>query len=810
MRAPLSWLRDFAPDLPRDVGAVVDACNHLGLVVDGVEEPGRGLDGVVVAEILAVLPHPNADRLRLADVDPGSGRTRVVCGAPNIEAGQRVPFAPVGVTLPDGRTLQRAKIRGEVSDGMLCSAVELGLGEDAGGILILADDSPVGAELRTLLGLDEVVLDLDITPNRPDAMSIMGIARDLAAHFRVPFVVSQPQPAASGPAVGDGATVRIEAPERCPRYVAWTARVRVGPSPEWLARRLVHAGLRPINNVVDVTNYVMLERGQPLHAFDHDRLPGRGIVVRAAGTGEVVTTLDGVERRLDVEDLLICDAHSEPQAIAGVMGAARSEVSDETTAVLLESAYFEPTGISRTSKRLGLRTDASARFERGVDPAATFAAAARAMELMEAVAEAVVGGDPIDEHPRPVTPRRIALRTSRVNDLLGTELSTEAIAAYLEPLGIAIEGREPGAGRAPGEPGRGEVLHTVIPTVRPDLEREIDLVEEVARHHGYNAIRRDTPSSGARAGRLTARQRDRRLVRDALVGAGLDETYSSPLVAPADLERAGLDASGSVELENPLRGEESLLRTTVLPGLLRAAEYNASHGLADVALFEVGHVFGSPSPATEPLPTEVDHLAGLLVGTVRRRPHEADRPVDVYDATGVLGAVLSALDIADHELVAGPAPVLHPARAAAVVVSGRTIGSVGEIDPDVRERYGLGAAVGFELDLDALLDAPRRERQHRTPSVFPASSIDLAFVVGRRVPASAVEGALRAAVGELLEHVELFDVFEGEALGAGQRSLAFRLRLRAADRTLTDAEVGTIRQQAIEAVAGAVGGRLRG
>ncbi len=463
MRAPLSWIREFTPLDAGAVDAIADALNQLGLEVEAIDQPGRDVNGVVVARILDVVPHPDADRIRLADIDYGDGQIRVVCGAPNIEAGMVVPFARVGAVLPGDFTIERRKIRGVVSEGMLCSARELGLGDDHAGILALAADAPLGTDVREVLGLDDVVFDLSITPNRPDAMGIEGIARELAAHFDLPFQLDAHEIAPIVDQVA-GAHVVVEAPDRCPRFVALAARVTMGESPDWMKRRLTLAGMRPISNVVDVTNYVMLERCRPLHAFDLGRLAGRGIVVRLAADGEKMTTLDGVERTLTGADLLICDAERAAQGIAGIMGGSAAEVSDTTTEILLESAFFEASGIALTSKRLGLRSEASARFERGVDPNNTATGAARAMELLAQVAGAVPAPGAIDVYPRPIERERITVRTERVNKLLGTSLSAADVAGYLTPLGISVQGAE-----------------ASVPTFRPDLTREIDLVEEVAR-----------------------------------------------------------------------------------------------------------------------------------------------------------------------------------------------------------------------------------------------------------------------------------------------------------------------------------------
>ncbi len=795
MRVPLSWLREFAPvlDDPSEVAAALD---QLGLVVEALEQPGRGIEGVIVARVLDVRAHPNADRLTLVDVDRGVGTATVVCGARNLTAGDVVPYAPVGVTLPGGLTLERRSIRGERSDGMLCSEQELGLGEDHAGILQLDPTAEVGSEVRDALGLDDTVFELEVTPNRPDAMSVVGVARDLAAHFRVPLTVPEPSVHEGGAPTAEVASVVVEAPDRCPRFTARVIRVTPGPSPGWLARRLTLAGMRPISNVVDVTNYVMLERGQPLHAFDHALLPGGGIVVRLAAPGERLTTLDGAERELTDDDLLICGADRSAQAIAGVMGGGATEVSESTTTVLLEAAYFDPAGIGRTAKRLGLRSEASARFERGVDPNAVLAGSARAAELLAEVARGEAAPEPIDVYPELVARPRIRLRVERVNEVLGTALGEPDVRGALEPLGIEVRG------------GDGE-LETRTPTFRPDLEREVDLVEEVARHIGYNAVERTVPRSTEEAGRLTPRQRDRRLVADALVGAGLDEVKTLTFVAPGDLEALGLPGDG-VEVENPLRADESLLRPRLLPGLLQAAGFNAGQGRADVGLFEIGHVFGPPPPG-ETLPDEREALAAVLTGTIRTGPHAADRSADAYDAVDLWEEVVTALSLAEATLEPGEGPGFAAGRVARVLVSGRAVGVVGELEDEVAAHFSTGRpAVGLEVDLDAVLSATRRPRRFEAFSRFPASAIDLAFVVGDDVAAAAIVRTIETAGDGLVESVRCFDEFRSDALGAGRRSLAFAVSLRAPDRTLTDAEVGTVRHRLIEAVDRTHGAELRG
>ena len=792
MRAPLSWIRDFTPvDAPVD--ELVHALNQLGLEVDAVEEPGREVRGVRVARILDVVAHPNADKLRLADVDFGDGQTRVVCGAPNIEPGMVVPFAPSGAELPGGFRLERRKIRGEVSDGMLCSAKELGLGDDHVGILVLDPAAELGADVRGVLGLDDVVFDLAITPNRPDAMCIVGVARELAAHFGLPLTVVDPD-VPRDPSVGGPVPVAIEDPDRCPRYLAWTAAVTLGPAPAWMQQRLVKAGVRSINNVVDVTNYVLLERNQPLHAFDLDRLAGPGIVVRGAAAGERITTLDGVERTLDPADLLICDGDRAPQAVAGIMGGGDAEVSETTTRILLEAAYFERMGIARSSKRLKLRSESSARFERGIDPDGVASAAARAMALLVEVADARVAPQAVDEYPRPAARPRIHLRTSKVNGVLGTTLTDSEVVAALTPLGIELQ-------------GSGDAFEAVPPSFRPDLEREIDLVEEVARRVGFDAIGRTVPKPEHQVGGLSRGQHDRRIAADALVGAGLAEAVTIPLVSPEAAAR--YSAETPVHVANPLRAEESVLRPTLLAGLVSVAAHNIARGRPDVALFELGRVFAAPE-SRDALPQERESVAGVIVGTLRRAPVESDRPVDVYDAVDAVRTVIDALGTADVQLVSTAVPGFDPAASARVVAGDVEVGVVGVLAPAALAAESVpGPAVGFALDLDALVDAPRRDRQFRRPSPYPPSVIDLAFVVDDAVPAAAVAATLQAAGDGLLEDVHCFDEFRGDRFGPGRRSLAFALRYRAPDRTLTDAEVLDLRAAGIAAVAAAHGAELR-
>jgi phenylalanyl-tRNA synthetase beta chain len=742
VKVPLSWLCDFAP-FGDDLDDLASSLSELGLVVEGVERVGEGLDGVIVARVVATRVHPDADKVQLVEVDAGDGPTRqIVCGAFNFGPGDLVPLATIGARLPNGMEIARRKVRGQWSEGMLCSPKELGLADDHAGIMIVeAEGAAPGMPLAEALGIQpDAVFDLDITPNRPDALSVAGVARDLAARYRLPFAIPDP------PALGDGpspATVVVEAPDLSARFTGTVIRgITVGPSPRWLAGRLTLAGMRPISNVVDVSNYVMLELGQPNHAYDLDRLPGGGLLVRRGREGETIVTLDGIARHVGPDDCLICDAEGTPVGVGGVMGGASSEISDATTTVLLESAWFRPDAIARTSKRLGLRSEASVRFERGVDPQGAARAAARFVELLTGMAGGEVVGGIVDvtdpRHlPAPVT---VAVRTARVNSILGTDLTSEQVSGYLVPIGFTTD-----AG-----PVTDGVLDVTIPSWRPDSEREIDVIEEVARHHGYSRIPRTRPPV-ATVGLLNPYQRDRRLVADILVGVGLSEAWATSFLAPDDLVRAGL-APEAIEIENPLAAEESILRPSLMPGLLKALVTNANHRRPDVALFEIGHVF-LPPEGGERLPPEPEHLAVVLAGR------------DAGEAVRTWRALAAGLRLAEVGLRAATRPGLHPTRTADLVAGDTVVGPivvgvVGEVDPGVLAAHGIDGHVGWiQLDLGVLLrDAPRRPATYRPISRYPSADTDLAFAVDDDTPAGDVERALRDAAGDLVERIELFDV----------------------------------------------------
>jgi phenylalanyl-tRNA synthetase beta chain len=783
MRVPLRWLEEFvAVDVPPE--RLAELLDLSGTKVESISKPTRSTEGVVVAEVLEVAPHPNADNLTLVEVKTSEGdRHRVVCGARNFAVGDRVPFAEVGARLP-GMEITERKIRGEVSRGMLCSAAELGVSSDHSGILVLPSDAELGRDVVPLLGLDDSVFELEITPNRPDCMSILGIAREVSAllgnELKVPDLEVQGNADRPSPV-----TVDIQDADGCPRYLArYLENVAVIPSPAWMVARLLQVGVRPISNVVDVTNYVLFELGQPLHAFDARHVHEGGIVVRRARVGERMTTLDGQERALHEEDLLIADRRG-PLALAGVMGGGDSEVSGDTEAVILESAHFDPVSVAMTSRRHGLRTEASARFERGSDPELVDKAAARAVGLMEQLG----GGDPSatvrDVYPRPLERKYIRLRPARAGAILGTDLSKPQQIAYLSALGLRVE-------EADSE------LEVEVPTFRPDLSREIDLVEEVGRLAGFDRLP-DTLPPG-RSGRLERDQLADREIRRLLVDLGLHEAWTGSFMSSADIERLGLGpehpAARSIRLANPMTEDESVLRTTLLPGLLRAAALNERQGARRVALFELARIY---EPSDEPLPREPAILGGILTGT--RRPSSwdsSDQAWDLFDAKGIVEAVFEALRLEAPTFVAVDGMPFHPTRAATMAFRGAPVGAIGEIHPEVLERWDLKqSAIVFELALGPLHAAlPGRAKIEELPR-FPSNLVDIALVVDRDVPSHEVWANIHEVGRPELAAVRLFDVYEGDQIAHDKKSLAFALELRSPERTLTDQQAAEVVQRVV-------------
>ena len=784
MKVLLSWLREFAPfDAAPD--EIADALGMLGTPVEEQTNIGHSYEGIVVARVLELRQHPDAKKVQRVVVDAGGAEpVEVWCGAFNMAVGDLVPLATIGTVMPNGMEISRRKILGEASEGMLCSPTELELPGEPTGILVLPPAiAPLGTPLREALAIEaDVLYELEVNPNRPDAMSVAGVARDLAAWFKVPFTLPNPTVAEDETPVDQLTSVVVEDEVRCGRFTTRVLRgVTVRPSPAAIARRLTLLGMRPINNVVDVSNYVMLELGQPSHPYDLARVPGGGLRVRRARAGETITTLDDVERSLTDDDLLICDALDAPSGIAGIMGGAASEIDESTRDVLVEMAWFEPMPIAKSSRRLGLRSEASARFEKGCDPEVIGLAHRRFIDLLGDAVTSVARGAVVVDGVLPAS-GPVRVRTARVNRILGTALDGGTVRTLLEPIGFV------------STPAGDDDNDVRIPSWRFDSATEIDVIEEVARHFGYPNIGANMPPA-VRFGHLSEHQAERRHVRDVLVGLGLAEAMPTPFLAPDDIRRAGLHDDG-ITITNPLIADESVLRTSLLPGMLKTIAYNESHRVEHAALFELGHVFRRPA-TPQPLPDEREHVAAALAG------EEAPAAVRLWDA------LADALAVRDWELRAAELPGLHATRGASILVGGHAVGAVGEVDPGALAAFGISERVAWlEVDLGQLFALPHGERTYRPVSRYPSSDIDLALVTPDAIPAAAVARALRDGAGDLLVALELFDVYRGAGVPDGARSLAYRLRLQASDRTLTDADVAAVRASAI-AAAEAVGASLR-
>ena len=788
MKILLSWLNeygDFAdPSDDPAIQRLTDTMTRLGLEVDTVDRIGATVEGVVSAEVKRLVQHPDAAKVQRVYVDAGDGKERHVwCGAFNMSPGDVVPLATLGTTMPNGMTIERRGILGIDSEGMLCAADELGLGDDHSGIMILPEGTALGQPYGEVLGIEpDVLIDVEVTRNRPDCWGYVGIARDVSAQLGIEFRPPTPELVLDGPE--RTAPVEIIDGDRCGRFTSVVmSGVEVGPSAPWMQRRLAAAGMRPISNVVDVSNYITLELNQPTHAYDLDTLGGGGFRIRVATEGEQLTTLDGEQRSLTPADLLICDADDRPIGIGGVMGGLDTEISDTTTVVAHEIAWFTPLTVLQTSSRLGLRSEASARYERGCDPYIIETAHARFAELLrETCPDLVVHAGMADARgsSMPEAERSATVRIKEVNRLLGTELTGDDLPRLLDPIGYLVS-------------GDGDTRTVVLPTWRPDSEIEVDVIEEVARHYGYDQLGMAVPTSTIHGG-LTLRQQRRRLLRDVLLGLGVSEAMPNPFLAPDTLAKAGLEGP-TISISNPLVVEESVLRTSLRPGLLESIAFNESHRRPGVRLFEIGHVY---PPGDGELPDEYEVLCVVLAGE------------DATAAMAVWREVSSALGVGAR-IDQGRVPAgLHATRSATLQAGRDPSGAVGEVDPAVLERFDVSERVAIlELNLTEMLAREPKPSLWKPVSRMPSSDLDLAFVLSEDVPAEKLEKAIRQGAGKLLAEVRLFDVYRGATLGSDRRSLAYRLRLQAADRNLTDGDIAEVRRSVV-ASASKLGAELRG
>ncbi len=818
MRVSYKWLKTMV-DVPDDPQELVTELIRTGTEVEGVEAVGQSLDHVVTGKVLTKEPHPDSDHMWVTTVDVGAANLgqdgspeplQIVCGAQNFNAGDHIVVAMVGAELPGGVKIKKAKLRGVASCGMNCSARELGLGSDHSGIMILPEDAPVGVPFAQYADLADTVLDCEITPNRPDCLSMVGMAREVGAvlgrdtHVELPAIACE-----QGAPAAEAVTVEIADEDLCDRYVMRVVRnVKVGPSPDWMVERLAAAGVRSINNVVDITNYVMMLTGQPLHAFDMaafeaDEKGQRHVVVRAAHEGEQFTTLDGKERALSAGMGLITDA-GRPVALAGVMGGLNSEIEDDSTDVLIESACFNAGRTSHTSRDLDLISEASLRFERQVDVAGCVEVANVTAALIEELAGGEVAPGYVEVYPAPVEPARIELRLARVDALCGAKIDPAFTRQALERLGCVV-----------AEAGDG-VLAVTAPTFRPDLVREVDLIEEVLRLWGMGRVEATIPAAKNHVGGLTPEQRLVRKIGRILRACGLNETTTYGFAAPGDLEKIGMSEEGRgvpVKLMRPLVAEQSEMRRSLLPGLLQSVNYNEDHGNANIQLYEMGTLFfGRPGKSQ---PKERRSVAAVLTGAWGDVTcNQKYAPLRFFDGKGIVEELLAQLRV--EKVRFRPCDpdaygFLQPGRAAEVLAGGTVLGWVGEIHPQARDAFGIKLPVtAFELDLEALLRAARPQDAYHAFSAYPPVEVDLAIVVDEDVTCETLEQRLRSAGGKLLSEVRLFDVYRDEQrVGVGKKSMAFALTYRADDHTLTSAEVEKVHQKLVTKVCKAVGGEVR-
>jgi phenylalanyl-tRNA synthetase beta chain len=777
MRISLNWLKEYV-DIDVSVEELTQRLTMLGIEIEAIEQPGAEIANVFVGKILSIDPHPNADKLVVCKTDVGRAEpVQIICGAKNMKPGDKVPTAVVGATLPGGFQIGQRKMRGIESFGMMCSVQELGMGEEHDGLLILDPEAPIGEDIKPVLGLDDVILEVEITPNRGDWACMIGIARELAAYYGKPLRIPELVLRESAQKAPDLSSVTIEDPELCPRYIGRVlSGVKIKPSPQWMCQRLIAAGQRPINNVVDVTNYVLLETGHPLHAFDYEKLAENRIVVRRARVGESATTLDGAPRPLEDDMLVIADARN-PQAVAGVMGGADSEVGETTTMVFLESAYFKPASIRRTSKLLGMSTEASQHFQRGADPEMALYAINRAAMLMQQLAEAEVAQGLLDEYPAPVPVKKVTLRYARTNRLLGTQVPTEQQVATIQGLGFTILDQT------------SDACCFRVPTWRHDVSMETDLIEEIARFYGYDQIPSTLPAARQTEIVFAPNEAVVRRLRHLLVGLGLTEFYNWTFSSSEAVQKAGLgDAySSMVTLENPLSENYATMRSSLLPGLLANAAHNFNHNVPDLAAFEIGPVY-CPVEGAE-LPDQPLRLGIVLAGTPAPKSWCATpAKADFYDLKGYAEAVLEFFGLSGA-FQPSALNVYQQGQSAEVMMNSTCVGHFGKVKKTVLDAYGLGQDL-FLLELhlsDMIENAAPRAIFQAIPG-FPASLRDLAVLVDRDLPAGALLETARKAGGKLLKSVEVFDVYTGKQVPEGKKSVALNLLFQSGERTLTDAD----------------------
>ena len=801
MKVTYNWLREFV-DFEMDPKGLADLLTMLGLEVEGMESLGNGMDQVVVAVVEEKAQHPNADKLSLCKVNSGKEILSIVCGAQNFKTGDKVALALIGTVLPGDFKIKRSKIRGIESFGMLCSEKELGLAEDSEGIMILPQDAPLGIPLFEALGLKDTIFEIGLTPNRADCLSVIGVAREIAAKLGKKVKYPGHDVIESEKSISEITSVEIDDPDLCPRYAArYIADCTIGPSPGWLVNRLNAVGVRSINNVVDITNYVLMEYGHPLHAFDFGFLSEGKIVVRRAADGEIFRSLDGQDRKLNASDLTIRDGE-KAVALAGIMGGENSEISVNTKNILLESAYFNPVAIRRTAKRLTLHTEASHRFERGADINILIRALDRAASLIGEIAGGKVANGIIDVFPGKSELVTIRFRQEKANKILGIDLPLDEIIKIFTNLEFKCEIKESG------------VLNVSVPSFRVDLEREIDLIEELARVVGYEKITATMPNIRIFSDRPTVHQRLENKVKSLLIAHGLSEVINYSFISPVSFDKILLDENdhrrNTVKILNPLTEEQTVLRTTLLPGLLGTVERNCSFRNMNLQIFEMRRVY-LPQEDNE-LPDEPLYISAYLTG--KRYSESWNQPVeevDFYDVKGIVENIFDGLGICGVTLSNNaPDSFYHPGKACTISLGDVILGSMGEIHPTVLENYYLERpGYYFELDFEKLVAASSEKVTAITPSRFPDTFRDIAMLVKDETEAATVLETVAGTKIRELEGVELFDLYKGANIPPGEKSLAVRVRYRSYEKTLTDDEINAMHKRVIDNLVNKLGVQIR-
>lgn len=795
MKVSISWLKEYV-SVDMTAQELADALTMAGLEVETVTDRYLYLDTIVAGRIITISPHPKADRLQICEVDIGGRQVFVVCGAPNIEVGMIAPCALPGTLFPDGTVLKKSIIRGQESEGMLCSECELGIGSDASGVMVLNDSVPLGEKIAKTLTLCDPVFEIDLTPNRPDCLGIIGIAREAAAiqgtKLTYPDIPADNPPnhptEDTGADINQHTSVEIQDPDLCPRYAARLIfNVTIGPSPFWIQDRLMSVGTRPINNIVDITNFVMLETGQPLHAFDFDRLSENRITVRKAGKNKNFTTLDNKEHDLPSETLMICDG-SQPVAIGGVMGGLNSEIDEKTTRVLIESALFNPASIRKTAKFLGAGTDASHRFERGVDPEGTLHSLKRATALMAEVGNGTIVSGVIDAHPKPSETQTILLDVNKTNGLLGTDFSQQEMTDYLESIDFSVAAHND------------VTLSVSPPSFRVDVSRPEDLAEEIARLSGYDHIPVTFPTISQDTGKPSSYLLLRQKVKRILTGLGFNEAINYSFINKAAFDRLRMEQTdirrSAVELLNPLTEEQAVMRTTLIPGLIDTVVRNHTRQVKDVKLFETGKVFFDTKKDTL-LPLEQEMLAGAWTGKRSAASwHDTETESDLYDIKGAVEALCHSLQITGISFSKVPNEsciYTQPGFTAQMDAEGVFLGTIGQVHSDVQNNYGLKQKLFlFELNLEKMLALVPDIKASQPMPKFPATSRDITIIIDANIETSKLTSSIEAYNEKLVENILLFDIYEGKPVPEGKKSVSLRITYRSADRTLEDDFINTL------------------